>query len=46
MKTKAILAMCILAAACSRGADWTAFVYPDIENIPDANQVQNFTIGS
>ena len=32
-------------AACDRGPQWTAFVYPDIENIPNADQVQNFTIG-
>jgi hypothetical protein len=25
---------------------WTAFVFPDIENIPDASQVQNYTIGT
>ncbi len=31
---------------CSRGNDWTAFVYPDIENIPYAGEVQNFTIGN
>ena len=31
---------------CSSGSDWTAFVYPNIENIPNADQVQNFTIGN
>lgn len=33
-------------AGCLSGKDWTAFVYPDIENIPNADQVQNFTIGN
>lgn len=31
---------------CLSGSDWTAFVYPDIQNIPNADQVQNFTIGN
>ena len=33
-------------SGCSSKNDWTAFVYQDIENIPNADQVQNFTIGN
>lgn len=36
----------VLLSGCSDSADWTAFVYPDIENIPNADKVQNYTIGS
>lgn len=32
-------------AACKRD-EWTVFVYPDAENIPNANVVQNYTIGN
>lgn len=40
-----ILVVLALVAACERGPHWTAFVYPDFEDIPSADQVQNFTIG-
>ena len=40
-----LLAAMLVLSGCS-GNDWTAFVYPDIENIPNADQAQNFTIGS
>lgn len=35
-----------LLLGCSSGAEWTAFVYPDIDDIPNADKVQNFTIGN
>lgn len=35
-----------LISGCSGSADWTAFVYPDIENIPYADKVQNYTFGN
>jgi hypothetical protein len=44
MKQLAVIALLSLCG-CS-GNDWTGFVYPDIENIPNADQVQNYTIGS
>ena len=34
-----------LLSSCSNGSDWTAFVYPDIENIPNADQSQKYIIG-
>ena len=40
-----LLATALMLGACS-GAEWTAFVYPDIENVPNADQVQNYTIGN
>jgi hypothetical protein len=36
----------LLLSGCSGSADWTAFVYPDIKNIPNADKVQNYTIGN
>ena len=36
----------LLLSSCSSGSDWTAFVYPDIENIPSADQAHNYTIGN
>lgn len=36
----------LLLSGCSGSGDWTAFVYPDIENIPNADKVQNYTIGN
>ena len=46
----ALLMALILLTGCSdppsAANGWTAFVYPDIENIPDASQVQNYTIGT
>jgi len=35
-----------LGGCSGSGADWTAFVYPDIENVPNADEVQNYTIGN
>ena len=35
----------LVLAGCSR-QQWTAFVYPDARDIPRADQVQNFTIGT
>ena len=35
----------VMLSGCA-GNDWTAFVYPDIEDIPNADEVHNFTIGS
>ncbi len=35
----------VLLSGCSGSEDWTAFVYPDIKNIPSADQAQNYTIG-
>ena len=31
---------------CSGNANWTAFVFPDIDDIPNADKVQNYTIGN
>ena len=46
MKCLVLVALLIGLGGCSSGNDWTAFVYPDIEDIPNADQVQNFTIGN
>ncbi|MDZ4048320.1 MAG: hypothetical protein U1E00_08335 [Pseudoxanthomonas sp.] len=43
---RSLLAIAALALSGCSGANWTAFVYPDIEDIPNADQVQNFTIGN
>lgn len=43
MRSIATAALIVLGG-CS-GSTWTAFVYPDINNIPNADEVQNFTIG-
>jgi hypothetical protein len=40
-----LLTLAFVLAACARQAEWTAFVYPDKENIPGAGEVQNYTIG-
>lgn len=36
---------CLTLSSCFDGSKWTAFVYPDINNIPRAGDVQNYTIG-
>lgn len=41
-----ILSSVFLVAACDLQPSWTAFVYPDINRIPNADAVQNFTIGN
>jgi hypothetical protein len=41
-----LIILIFLTVSCSRNADWTAFVYPDIDEIPNADKVQNFTIGN
>ena len=46
MKTLLAIIGILLLSGCSSGSDWTAFVYPDIENIPNADQAQNYTIGN
>ena len=43
---RSLLAAAVLVLSGCSGANWTAFVYPDIEDIPNADQVQNFTIGN
>ena len=35
----------LLATGCVRRDNWTAFVFPDQNEIPNAGDVQNFTIG-
>ncbi|MFN8996514.1 MAG: hypothetical protein ACK5X3_23015 [Pseudomonadota bacterium] len=40
-----ILACGLFLTSCFEEDRWTAFVYPDIENIPNAGDVQNYTIG-
>ncbi|MDD3597177.1 hypothetical protein [Sulfuricurvum sp.] len=32
-------------SGCSSEKEWTAFVYPDIENIPNADQTEYYIIG-
>ena len=46
MKTLLATIGIFLLSSCSSGSDRTAFVYPDIENIPNADQAQNYTIGN
>lgn len=36
----------LLTAGCARQGKWTAFVFPDENEIPNAGEVQNFTIGT
>jgi hypothetical protein len=43
---RSLLLIGLLALCGCSGTDWTAFVYPDIENIPNAGEVQNYTIGN
>jgi hypothetical protein len=31
---------------CVSESDWTAFVYPDLKDIPSASKVHNYTIGN
>ena len=35
-----------LCGCSGSSSDWTAFVYPDIENIPGPEQAQNYAIGN
>lgn len=42
--TIVILAGC--GVAPHMASRWTAFVYPDVDAIPNADQVQNYTIGT
>lgn len=43
-------AVVVMLAGCggppTMSTGWTAFVYPDAENIPNADQTQNYTIGT
>lgn len=39
------IAFILSLTGCAK-PNWTGFVYPDIENIPSADEVQNFTIGN
>ena len=41
-----LVVICLLCMSGCSGAAWTGFFYPDIEDIPNADQVQNFTIGN
>lgn len=36
----------LLSVGCARQGKWTAFVFPDENEIPSAGEVQNFTIGT
>jgi hypothetical protein len=40
-----LFSFCFLLVACTETGKWTAFVYPDIDNIPNAGDVQNYIIG-
>lgn len=40
-----MLLIVISLSSCSSEKEWTAFVYPDIENIPSADQTENYIIG-
>lgn len=46
MHKTVIVVLAFLLLGCTRSSDWTAFVYPDIDDIPNADKVQNFTIGN
>ncbi len=46
MKFARLAVVGLLLCACSESSDWTAFVYPNIDKIPDADKAQNFIIGS
>lgn len=35
-----------LFAGCARQGNWTAFVFPDENEIPNGGEVQNYTIGT
>ncbi len=41
-----ILVYSLFLTSCLEEDKWTAFVYPDIENIPNAGDVKNYTIGN
>lgn len=44
---KLLLICAIVLCGCNgSNSDWTAFVYPDIENIPGPEEAQNYTIGN
>jgi hypothetical protein len=43
---RSLLLIGLLALYGCSGTYWTAFVYPDIDNIPNAGDVQNYTIGN
>jgi len=43
---RTLLSIGVIALAGCSGADWTGFVYPDIEDIPNADKVQNYTVGN
>ena len=36
----------LLATGCVRRDNWTAFVFPDEDEIPNAGEVQNYAIGT
>jgi len=40
------LLVLLLSAGCGRQANWTAFVFPDENEIPNAGDVQNYAIGT
>jgi hypothetical protein len=35
----------VFCSGCSKPDDWTAFVYPDIDNMPGSEQSENYIIG-
>ena len=39
------LCLIVMVTGCSKKEDWSAFVYPDIDNIPKADSAQNYSIG-
>lgn len=43
---RSLLFVGLLALSGCSGTDWTAFVFPDIQNIPNSEEVQNYTIGT
>lgn len=44
MKRLIVVAVVILLG-CSKPDEWTAFVYPDINNVPGPEQSENYIIG-
>lgn len=40
-----LLLIIVGMSGCSSQKEWTAFVYPDIENVPSPDQSENYIIG-
>lgn len=40
-----LILLIIVLSGCSSEKEWTAFVYPDIEDIPSPDQAENYIVG-